>query len=448
MARIIIFWLLLIGSLSTERLPQYVTDNIQKRVESGINPSIAIGILDKQSVQYYNFGTTRKQGPEVDEHTIYEIGSISKVFTGILLAQQVLEGQLSLNDPINRYLPPVAQVPFKGTQELTLGSLSDHTSGLPRMPANFTPANPFNPFADYTVEQLYSFIHNYEPVREVGAQYEYSNLAQGLLGHILASTTGTTYEELVVQNIAGPLELVETRITLDKVMQAQLATGHNAGSKAQNWDIPTLAGAGAIRSSTSDMLKFLSANLGNANTPLTEAMKLSHKVRHDQAGEMRVGLGWHIKKGAEGDVVWHNGGTGGYRAFAGFVKETGKAVVVLTNSTISIDDIGFHLLDPSYKLNPVRNRDSAISVAEDVLQGYVGTYQLTPDFNIVITRVGGQLFGQATGQGKFELYAETPRKFYLTVVPAEITFQIDGEKVESLTLFQNGQQLVGKRIED
>ncbi len=444
----ILFWLLLIGSQSTDRLPQYVTENIQKRVENGINPSIAIGILDELGVQYYNFGTTHKQGPEVDEHTVYEIGSISKVFTGILLAQQVLEGQMSLNDPINRYLPPEAQVPNKGSQELTLGSLSDHTSGLPRMPANFTPANPFNPFADYTVEQLYSFIHNYVPVREVGAQYEYSNLAQGLLGHILASTTGTTYEELVVQNIAGPLELVETRITLDKVMQEHLATGHNAGSEAQNWDIPTLSGAGAIRSSTSDMLKFLSANLGFTNTPLKEAMELSHKVRHDQAGEMRVGLGWHIKKGAEGDVVWHNGGTGGYRAFAGFVKETGKAVVVLTNSTISVDDIGFHLLDPSSKLNPVRNPGNAISVPEDVLQSYVGTYQLTPDFNIVVTRVGGQLFGQATGQGKFELFAETPRKFYLTVVPAEITFQFDGDKVESLTLFQNGQQLAGKRLED
>src|SRR5690606_7679956 len=122
----------------------------------------------------------------------------------------------------------------------------------------------------------------------------------------------------MVKTIAGPLEMKDTRIELTENMKENLALGHSGGHIVENWDIPTLAGAGGIRSSTFDMAKFIYANLGYANTELTKTMELTHKVRHHKAGEMSVGLGWHIKEGANGDIIWHNGGTGGYRAFAGF----------------------------------------------------------------------------------------------------------------------------------
>ena len=137
-------------------------------------------------------------------------------------------------------------------------------------------------------------------------------------------------------------------------MKKNLAIGHSGGREVSNWDIPTLAGAGGIRSSVHDMLKFLAANIGLTQTPLRSAMDKSHETRHFKAGEARVGLGWHISKGKLGDVIWHNGGTGGYRTFAGFVKETQKGVVVFTNSTEGADDIGFRLLNPDAMLNPVK----------------------------------------------------------------------------------------------
>ena len=430
---------------SKKALPENVISSIQKRIKDEINPSIVVGIVDKNGSVFYNFGKTSADGQSADEHTIYEIGSISKVFTAILLAQQVNQGTMSLNDPINQYLPTEIKVPVIGSNEITLGNLSDHTSGLPRLPQNLLPANPNNPYADYTVDQLYEFISTYEPIRAVGAEYEYSNLAQGLLGHILALKANITYDALMIDNIASPLKMEETKIVLDRKMRDNLAIGHNNGAETANWDIPTLAGAGAIRSSTSDMLKFLGANLGFTETTLKPAVELSHKIRHNKAGGMRVGLAWHVKDGVDGDVIWHNGGTGGYRSFAGFVKEMGKGVVVLTNSSVSVDDIGFHLLDPSSELTDVQTKSDAIQVSEETLQTYIGNYELQPGFSITVTREGAQLFAQATGQDKFKLHAKNDTEFYLTVVKASVTFQVKDGTVESLTLFQNGQELLGKR---
>ena len=237
-----------------------------------------------------------------------------------------------------------------GEQEITFGHLTDHTSGLPRMPNNFNPSNPNNPYVDYTVDQMYEFISNYKLSRAVGENYEYSNLAQGLLGHLLAENKNTTYEKLMIQTIAHPLEMNETKIEFDQNMRDNLALGHRGGRVVENWDIPTLAGAGGIRSSTFDMVKFISANLGYLKSPLLAAMESSHKVRHDKAGEMGVAMGWHITNGKSGDIIWHNGGTGGYRTFVGFVKESGKGVVLFTNSSVGADDIGFYLLDAGSKL--------------------------------------------------------------------------------------------------
>lgn len=428
-------------------LPPSVVKAIEKRVANEYTPSMAIALIDESGTHYFNFGKTTLDGKPVNENTIYEIGSISKVFTGILLAQQTVDGDLSLDTHVNDLLPDDIKVPVKGEQEITLGHLTDHTSGLPRMPNNFSPANPLNPYADYTVDQMYDFISGYQPVRNVGASYEYSNLAQGLLGHVLARKKEQPYEALMIQTIADPLAMKDTRITFTERMKGNLAQPHSGGQVVENWDIPTLAGAGAIRSSTADMAKFIAANLGYMDTPLKKAMELSHQPRHDKAGENSVGMGWHIRKGSQGDVIWHNGGTGGYRTFAGFVKETRRGVVVLTNSSQGSDDIGFHLLDPESDLAKLKFKSDAIEVPDSTLSKYVGVYALSPVFMITVTKEGQQLYGQATGQNRFEMFPENDTLFYLTVVKAKISFQIEDNEVKRLTLFQGGQELPGRKIE-
>ena len=428
-------------------LPAEVLEKIEKLVSEGSIPSIAVALIDSSGVDYFNFGKTYLDGAKVDENTIYEIGSITKVFTGIMLATQVLDKDIGLDDKINALLPDSITVPTIGDVEITMGNLTDHTSGLPRMPINFEPANPNNPFADYTVEKMYEFIANYQPVREVGSEYEYSNLAQGLLGYLLAVNKNTAYEDLMVRTIADPLGMNDTRVELTEIMKENLALGHSGGKVVENWDIPTLAGAGAIRSSTSDMAKFISCNLGHVDSGLKAAMELSHVARHRKAGEMSVAMGWHIKKGDNGNVIWPNGGTGGYRAFTGFVKETGKGVVVLSNSSTGVDDIGFYLLDPGSKLVDRKFKRDAVELPESTLEKYIGVYELNPEFKITVTKEGKRLFTQATGQDRIEIYPENDTTFFPTVVEAKLSFKLIDGKVVSLTLFQGGQEIQGKKIE-
>jgi D-alanyl-D-alanine-carboxypeptidase/D-alanyl-D-alanine-endopeptidase len=342
-------------------------------------------------------------------------------------------------------LPDSIKVPVIDDTEITIGNLTDHTSGLPRMPDNLASANPNNPYAEYTVEQMYEFISNYQPKRAVGSKFEYSNIAQGLLGHLLAMNKNTSYEHLMVKTIANPLKMNDTRIEFTKRMKENLALGHSDGKVVENWDLPTLAGAGAIRSSTTDMAKFISANLAYGNTPLLEAMELSHKLRHKKAGGMA--MAWHIKKGENGDVIWHNGGTGGYRSFAGFVKETGKGVILLTNSSAAADDIGFYLLDPGSELDKRKFASDAIELPESTLEQYVGLYEMKAESIFTITKEGTQLFGHVTGQERFEIYPENDTLFFLTVVEADITFQLKEGNVESLMVYQGGKIYTGNKIE-
>lgn len=340
-------------------LPPNVLAHIRSRIDAGMNQSIVIGIIDKNGSQFYSFGKKKKNGKKANSHTVYEIGSISKVFTATIFADKIIKGELHADDGVQLFLPGNVNAPEFKDNHITLGSLSDHTSSLPRLPDNYFPQNPANPYADFTIDKLYEFLSNYKLTRDIGSQYEYSNVGVGLLGHVLALHDGITFEQLLATSITIPLSMNETKITLSKKMKKNLATGYDQDIAVSNWDLPALAGAGGIRSSAFDVVKFLGANLQLYNHPLQEAMILTHIPRHDKEGTTRVALGWHIDNGSEGDIYYHNGNTGGYSSFAGFVKETGRGVVVLTNSTANVDDLGFHLLDAKI---PLKNAVPHVSI--------------------------------------------------------------------------------------
>lgn len=222
--------------------------------------------------------------------------------------------------------------------------LATHTSALPRLPTNLKPKNWSNPYADYTVSQMYKFLCNYSLTRDIGVKYEYSNFGMGLLGHALALRTGLSYEDLFIQRVADVMGLYDTRIKLSADMQARLARGHCNGVQVSNWDFPTLAGCGALRSTAHDLLSFLAVNIGFQKSLLDNALKEIRKPRFKIDSVLTMGLGWHILKNNNREIVWHNGRTGGYRSFMGFDKEHKIGVVILTNSTENVDDIGFRLL--------------------------------------------------------------------------------------------------------
>ncbi len=336
-------------------ISQEIKDNIKLRVDNGINTGIVVGIIDGDKTYYYSYGVKSLTGKEsVDEHSVFEIGSITKTFTGIILADMVIKGEMSLDEPLQKYLPKGITAPTRNGASIKLIHLSNHTSSLPRMPGNFNPANPANPFADYSEKQLYDFLKSYELPRDIGSQYEYSNYAAGLLGHIMATAQGITYEALMIDVIAKPLGLQDTRIAFTENMKKNLAIGHQDGVQVENWDLSTLAGAGAIRSTAVDLLNYVSVNMGKVKSKLYPAMQLSHKNSRTEGANPLVGLGWHIAVDDKSAIIWHNGGTGGYRSYAGFVRGGDRGVVVLTNSTASIDDIGMHLLNPKVPLTDIK----------------------------------------------------------------------------------------------
>lgn len=436
-------------------IPEALKDNIKARVDYGVNPAIVLAVIQGKDVSYFDYGVKSLKTKEpVNEKSVFEIGSITKTFTGILLADRVLKGEVSLSDPLQNYLPAGVTAPTRNGAAIQLIHLANHTSALPRMPFNFAPANPANPFADYSEKLAYEFLNSYQLPRDIGAQYEYSNYAMGLLGHVLATKKQTTYEDLVVTVVATPLQMNDTRITFTPTMKANLAMGHHEGVEVENWDLTSLAGAGAIRSTAADMVKYVQANMGSMKTDLYPAMQLSHKNTRPEGSAPMVALGWHKANGE--DVIWHNGGTGGYRTFIGFTKDGSKGVVVLSNSTASVDDIGMHVLNASSPLKDPRPAPKApkeeikeVAVEAAVLQTYAGKYELAPSFVLTVRVDGGQLKAQASGQPEFPVFAKAKNIFFYKVVEAQLTFNSNaGGTVESVTLHQGGQMITGKKMAD
>jgi D-alanyl-D-alanine-carboxypeptidase/D-alanyl-D-alanine-endopeptidase len=423
---------------------------------------IVVGVIEPNGRRVLACGNLANGDPRtVDGDTIFEIGSVSKVFTSLLLAEMVNRKEVNLDDPAAKYLPENVKFPERNGKSITLLDLSTHSSGLPRLPSNLKLKDPANPYADYAIDDLYQFLSGYTLPRDPGSQFEYSNLGGGLLGHVLACRGGTDYEGLIRTRITEPLSMPDTSITLSASMKQRMATGHSAMlAPVANWDVPTLAGAGALRSSANDMLTLLEAFLAYKESPLTPAMKAMLEMRRP-AGQTKIGLGWLFYPADGREIVWHNGGTGGFRSFAGFDPQERFGVVVLSNAANGVDDIGFHLLNPKLPLanpEPPKQR-TEIHIDPKLLDNYTGRYQVTPNLVFEVTRDGGRLFAQGfaqlpqnrpadlTGLPKFELLAEGEKNFFTGVSDSRITFETgpDG-RAASLILHRAGRAMPAPRL--
>ncbi len=426
----------------------HLLELIQSRVEEGRATGIVLGVLEADGTRrIVAYGDPGPDARPLGARSVFEIGSITKVFTGILLADMAARGEVRLEDPVQAYAHEGVTIPSRNGREITLLDLATHRSSLPRLPANLHPADPQNPYADYTVDQLHAFLSGHELRRDIGSQYEYSNLAVGLLGHVLAARAGTDYETLLRERILDPLGMSMSGITLSEEMRSWLVKGHDAaGTPVKNWDLPTLAGAGAIRSNMDDMLTFLEANLGAPTNDLERAMRASHESRRSAGEGMSIGLNWHILHVGDDRIVWHNGGTGGYRTFLGFDPDRRVGVVVLTNSARSADDIGFHLLNDGLPLAPPPEQHTEVALDRAVMERYVGVYELTPQFRITVTLEEDGLQVQATGQPGFPIFPESETRFFLKAVEARISFVVEGGEVTALVLHQGGADQRARKI--
>jgi len=420
-------WFLVSADPGEELIPSDVRAQVTRRVEQGECAGLIIGAVSPKGTSYFARGLSSKEkATAVNEDTIFEIGSITKAFTSILLVEMASRELLSLDDPVQKFLPPDAKMPVLNDKPITLRDLSTHRSGLPRLPDNMDPADMEDPYRDYTAEKLLDFLSKHQLTRDAGVRYEYSNLGAGLLGYALTRKAGASYEQLVIERIADPLGMKDTRIQLSQEQRSRFAQGYVDGAPVKHWELSVLEGAGALRSTAKDMIRFLSANLGLSESSLSKILSGAWKDRYDtQDPDLFVSLGWHVWTKHGVTIVWHNGGTGGFRSFCGFRPDQKIGVVVLTNSQSSdyspsvIDQIGLHLLEPKYELQPV---PTVVRVPEKLLDEYVGYYEIQPGVVFDVSREGEQLFAQITGESRFPLFAESETRFFYRTVDARISF--------------------------
>ena len=282
-------------AITDAEVRQLVADAVDKEKRA---PGMVVGIVDTNGTRVMAFGTLENGGTnKVDAETLFEIGSITKVFTTLLLENMVEQGEVSLNDPVQKYLPAQVKMPTRNGKEITLYHLATHTSGLPRLPFSTWHAiwHAADPYATFHVKDFYKFLNHYELTREIGAEFEYSNAGMSLLGHALSLRAGTNYEALVVRRICEPLGMAIPRVVMPSEFQPRLARNHLGGIARDGWDASDFPADGELRSSANDMLKFLSAQLGFMPTSLSNAMRETRVDREkgDVPGR-RMALGWAV----------------------------------------------------------------------------------------------------------------------------------------------------------
>ncbi|MGD0077128.1 MAG: serine hydrolase [Sedimentisphaerales bacterium] len=456
-ARLIYFTVLILVfsfRASAEDFTDAIHAFLQHRVEvEQRDVGIVVGIVDDNGSSIISYGKLDNgTDGNVNGNTVFEIGSITKTFTALLLQDMVNSGEMKLNDPVAKYLPKSVKIPTYNGKEITLIQLAAHTSGLPTVSAIWIPKRADNSRAEYNIEKMYDFVSGYKLTREPGAKYEYSTVGLALLGQAIALKAGANYESLVVDRICRPLKMDSTRITLTPELQTRFAAGHNSYGytvSSSYWGA-LIPGAG-LRSTANDLLKYVSANLGLTQSALTPLMKKTHIALIDEdTNNIKSAMSWDIRcLPNETKIISQGGLTDGFISFICFDMIRRRGVVALTNSQdFDLPGIAIILLESQWQPN-LRPKETKID--NQAYDSYVGQYQsqMADIFfptGIGIRRLNNRLFVKAIGSklifadmkqpvGDFELLPESETGFFERLSGTPVTFSQDArEKVTGLTI--------------
>ncbi len=407
-------------------------------VEDGETPGVVLGILEADgSTRVYTHGTAGAGTRPLGARTLFEIGSVNKTFTGALLAELAAQGRVALTDPVQKHLPASVRVPTRGGKEITLLDLATHYSGLTRIPDNHVPADRANPYADLTTDKVYAFLSGHTLRRDPGAEYEYSNVGMGLLGHALGRAAGMPFQDLLRTRITEPLGMRMTGYARPGEVNEWMAAGHNGERVVSYWDLQeVIAGAGGLRSNADDMLTYLKANLRPARTGIQRAMLAAHEPRRPLRAGQEIGLAWNVAQVDGRTILSHGGATAGFRTMIAFDPDRRIGFVMLANSGSFGDDLGLDFLRRGAPLAlPVAR------VAPAVLAGYVGDYELVPGRVIAVRDDGGSLTIRMPGEVRFRMYPTSDTEFYLKRTLWRVRFNAEGLVVEA-----NGERRSARRV--
>ena len=382
-------------------------------------------------------------GPDV----AFEIGSVTKSMAGILLADLVLSGGVSLDDPLANHLPEGTVVPDYEGQPILLRHVVTHTSGLPRLPSRLQVEDVGDPYAGFTPVALLASLQDVALEQVPGETFEYSNFGTMLLSLVLSRTGGRDFEQLLDERLFAPLGMAHAHVA-DRPEGVQVAAGHTPdGQETPPWTfVPELAGVGGVRATLDDMVRYVRAQLGGAAGSLGEAIQLAQQPIETGA-DQAMAMNWLLMPIGDRLVHAHDGGTGGFSSMVAFDLERDRAVVVLADTGLAasggVNDIAGHLLDPSIPLSqprrPVDRPAVAPVLSPEQLRDYAGTWALMPGFDLVVREHEGVLHAQATGQGEFPLDPVAEDAFEAAAYGIEIRFSRDASgEVIRLDLHQAG----------
>lgn len=417
---------------------------VQPLVDSGTIPGVVVAVIENGKPQILGYG---KGSP--DASTIFEIGSVTKTFTTLALAQMVEQKMVALDDPIRKYLPAGAVPPGKdGDTEIRLIDLASQHSGLPRLPSNLHPKDMANPYIDYSPQLLYAYLAERGLHLDPNAGFIYSNLGVGLLGHVLTLRYGKSYEQMIIDLVANPLGLNDTRVNLSADQRKRFIQGYDAdGDPVHTWELDALAGAGALRSDAADLARYIQAQM-DPPEKMKPAIELAHAETHKIAKIGSIALAWLIKP--DGKTYWHDGGTAGFSTYVSFNTERKTGVVVLVNSGGTLmDQIGDKIehVQAGEAVQPFVVHHAVTLESKD-MDEYVGAYEVIANVRAQITRDGDKMFIQLPRQPKYRLYAEAKDKLFLRVVEASVTFDRDPQgKITGLVLHQGERETKAARVQ-
>lgn len=434
-------------------------NNIQKilieRIDKEYTVGITVAIIDQKGIRFYNAGKTSKQpgAQNINQDTLFPIASITKVFTTLLLADGIQSGIFKLYDPAQKYLPYI-KLPIYQNTEITLEQLATHTSGLP---ADISSYKYDDPYAHFTPKTFYQLVSAYKLTRQPGKQFEYTDIGMGILANIISYQEKIPYEKLLADKITRPLGMNLSRIIISPD-NMNIITGYNLVDRATlPIHFPILESAGAMYSTSSDLAKFIAANLGLKKTDLYSAMQLTHLPRHSEGNpttnfdypgleQLDIGLGWNIDRTYR--IIWKNGNMPGYSSLIGFDPTTKRGIVVLTNTgnVVYTDNLGLHLLNPQIPLLPLYKE---IYVSSNILKSYSGKYAVSDGTFYIFETENHHLKVRHITSSHispyFNIYAFSKNKFFGKVDDATFIFSNNNTNPEFI-LIESGKKLRGVKI--
>lgn len=426
-----------------------IAKQVQPYLDADLTSSVVVAITDGGKHEIYGFG----HGPNnkaPDGHTLYELGSVSKVYTSLLFADAIQRREVELDTPLAELLPPGVTAPTKDKVAITLRHLALHTAGLPRVPPTVAQQGEQpDPYAKFDEDALYrDLVHT--PLAVVpGTQVEYSNYGVGVLGFVLGKKLDGNYARAVTARVLKPLELRDTFVGTPPEVAARRAIGTNDDLAAvPPWTFDALAGAGALVSSARDQLALLDAELDAAaggQTTLRRAMKLTQEPQLDvPATQTNEGLGWQIDRAGR---YWHNGATGGYHAYVGFDPKTRRGVVVLASTSTSLVE---HLADVLYKVMEGAPPAAPVLATAKQLSEFAGHYDLAGE-KLALTAAGNRLYVEGSGEPRHRLLPISEHEFWIEALQTVAVFERDDKdpdhKVNRLIFVIGERQLAAQRVD-